>query len=283
MLFSTKSDFGSFFLAAVVSLAIDDDSPLGRTCRNFCFGLPTDSVHPKLAEQEDTRGGVIFVVTFANHPDPNVGDFLGMSLTTDNVRPSPKPNAWRVGDLTIARAFMGVSELVFCTAVLAVGKFHLGLELKRCKLCLFWSSCLEIKQVAAGALTRQPGNISASVGRGATSRELRASEKRESMRHSTQRHLHSEEQRGAIPDARRCDAGSHVYRTRVAIILRRSSRRAEHGNSVPNGHCAILRVRTFIIPRRPELCGSPHHPTRESVRRSSVKPFRQDRYATRRG
>src|ERR1700685_1104813 len=39
------------------------------------------------------------------------GDFLGMSLTTDNVRPSPKPNAWRVGDLTIAGAFMGVSEL----------------------------------------------------------------------------------------------------------------------------------------------------------------------------
>jgi hypothetical protein len=41
VLFSTKSDFGSFFLAAVVSLAINDDSPLGWTCRNFCFGLPT--------------------------------------------------------------------------------------------------------------------------------------------------------------------------------------------------------------------------------------------------
>ena len=54
------------------------------------------------------------------------GDFLGMSLTTDNVRPSPKPNAWRVGNLTIAGAFMGVSELVFCTAVLAIGKFRMG-------------------------------------------------------------------------------------------------------------------------------------------------------------
>ena len=31
VLFSTKSDFGSFFLAPVVSLAINDDSPLGRT------------------------------------------------------------------------------------------------------------------------------------------------------------------------------------------------------------------------------------------------------------
>jgi H+-transporting ATPase len=57
------------------------------------------------------------------------GDFLGMSLTTDNVRPSPTPNAWRVGNLTITGVFMGISELVFCTAVLAFGKFHLGLGL----------------------------------------------------------------------------------------------------------------------------------------------------------
>jgi H+-transporting ATPase len=57
------------------------------------------------------------------------GDFLGMALTTDNVRPSPLPNVWRVGRLTIAGVFMGLSELVFCGAVLAVGKFHLGLGL----------------------------------------------------------------------------------------------------------------------------------------------------------
>ena len=49
------------------------------------------------------------------------GDFLGMSLTTDNVRPSPTPCAWRVGSLTIAGVFMGISELLFCIAVLAVG------------------------------------------------------------------------------------------------------------------------------------------------------------------
>jgi hypothetical protein len=35
------------------------------------------------------------------------GDFLGMSLTTDNVRPSPMPNAWRIGNLTIAGVIMG--------------------------------------------------------------------------------------------------------------------------------------------------------------------------------
>ncbi|HEY1220530.1 MAG TPA: HAD-IC family P-type ATPase, partial [Bryobacteraceae bacterium] len=54
------------------------------------------------------------------------GDLLGMSLATDNVRPSPMPNAWRIGQLTIAGVFMGTCELVFCTAVLAIGEFRLG-------------------------------------------------------------------------------------------------------------------------------------------------------------
>jgi H+-transporting ATPase len=45
------------------------------------------------------------------------GDFLGMSLTTDNVRPSPAPNAWQIGNLTIAGVVMGIGELIFCTAV----------------------------------------------------------------------------------------------------------------------------------------------------------------------
>ncbi len=54
------------------------------------------------------------------------GDLLGMSLATDNVRPSPMPNAWRIGKLTIAGVFMGACELVFCIAVLAIAKFRLG-------------------------------------------------------------------------------------------------------------------------------------------------------------
>jgi H+-transporting ATPase len=65
------------------------------------------------------------------------GDFLGMSLTTDNVRPSPMPNAWRVGNLTIAGVFMGLSELVFCTAVLAIGKFRLGLGIETLRTLVF--------------------------------------------------------------------------------------------------------------------------------------------------
>jgi H+-transporting ATPase len=65
------------------------------------------------------------------------GDLLGMSLTTDNVRPSPMPNAWRIGALTIAGVFMGVSELIFCTAVLAFAKFRLGLGIETLRTVAF--------------------------------------------------------------------------------------------------------------------------------------------------
>ena len=65
------------------------------------------------------------------------GDLLGMSMTTDNVRPSPRPNAWRIGELTIAGVFMGISELVFCTAVLAIAKFRLGLGIETLRTLAF--------------------------------------------------------------------------------------------------------------------------------------------------
>jgi H+-transporting ATPase len=55
------------------------------------------------------------------------GDFLSMSLTTDNVRPSPMPNAWRVGSLTMAGIVMAMCLLAFCCGVLLVGKIGLGL------------------------------------------------------------------------------------------------------------------------------------------------------------
>jgi H+-transporting ATPase len=65
------------------------------------------------------------------------GDLLGMSLTTDNVRPSPTPNAWRIGALTIAGVFMGISELIFCTAALAIAKFRLGLGIEMLQTVAF--------------------------------------------------------------------------------------------------------------------------------------------------
>ena len=65
------------------------------------------------------------------------GDLLGMSLTTDNVRPSPLPNAWRIGKLTIAGVFTGISELLFCTAILAIAKFHLGFGIETLRTLAF--------------------------------------------------------------------------------------------------------------------------------------------------
>jgi H+-transporting ATPase len=58
-----------------------------------------------------------------------VGDFLAMSATTDNVRPSAKPNVWRIDNLTIAGLSMAACNLGFCCSVLAFGKFRLGLDL----------------------------------------------------------------------------------------------------------------------------------------------------------
>jgi H+-transporting ATPase len=55
------------------------------------------------------------------------GDFLAMALTTDNVRPSPMPNVWRIGALTTAGIIIGICQLVFCAGVLAVGKFGMNL------------------------------------------------------------------------------------------------------------------------------------------------------------
>ena len=55
------------------------------------------------------------------------GDFLGMSVTRDNVRRSIRPNHWQIGRLTAAGAVLGSCFLGFCTGVLLIGKFELGL------------------------------------------------------------------------------------------------------------------------------------------------------------
>jgi H+-transporting ATPase len=58
------------------------------------------------------------------------GDFLAMSLTTDRVRPSKTPNSWQIGGITIAGVILGTSFLAFSTAILAVGKFELHLNIE---------------------------------------------------------------------------------------------------------------------------------------------------------
>ena len=58
------------------------------------------------------------------------GDFLAMSSTTDNVRPSAMPNAWKIGNLTVAGVVLGLFDLAFCVGVLLVGKNYLQLDIE---------------------------------------------------------------------------------------------------------------------------------------------------------
>ena len=57
-----------------------------------------------------------------------IGDFLAMSSSTDNVRPSTSPNTWRIRNLTMAGIVLGLTDLLFCVACLASGKYLLGLD-----------------------------------------------------------------------------------------------------------------------------------------------------------
>jgi H+-transporting ATPase len=59
------------------------------------------------------------------------GDFLGMSVTTDNVRPSSAPSVWQIAKLTKAGVVMGLCFLAFCTGTLLIGKYSLGLSVGR--------------------------------------------------------------------------------------------------------------------------------------------------------
>ncbi len=57
-----------------------------------------------------------------------IGDFLAMSSSTDNVRPSSRPNTWRIRNLTIAGIALGAVDLIFCVSCLASGKYFFGLD-----------------------------------------------------------------------------------------------------------------------------------------------------------
>ena len=65
------------------------------------------------------------------------GEVLAMSLTTDSVRASPRPNAWRIGSLTGAGVILGVCQLAFSSAVLAIGKFGFNLEIDALRTLVF--------------------------------------------------------------------------------------------------------------------------------------------------
>ena len=57
------------------------------------------------------------------------GDFLAMSSTTDNVRPSRMPNSWRIDSLTIVGIMIGLFDLTFCVGLLILGSRVLKLDI----------------------------------------------------------------------------------------------------------------------------------------------------------
>ena len=56
------------------------------------------------------------------------GDFITMSLTTDRATPSPRPDVWRMREIFIAAAAIGLVKLAFSLAVVAVGGRYAGLD-----------------------------------------------------------------------------------------------------------------------------------------------------------
>ena len=57
-----------------------------------------------------------------------LGDFLAMSSSTDNVRPSRTPSVWRIGRLTVACLLMGLVDLIFCGSALSIAVYVLRLD-----------------------------------------------------------------------------------------------------------------------------------------------------------
>jgi H+-transporting ATPase len=55
------------------------------------------------------------------------GDFVTMSHAADRVTPSPRPNAWRIRNLTLAAIPLGLLRLCYYVSVLAAAWFALGL------------------------------------------------------------------------------------------------------------------------------------------------------------
>lgn len=55
-------------------------------------------------------------------------DFVSMARTADRATPSPRPNAWRLRNLTLATIPLAAFKFTFCLGVLATGTFYLRLS-----------------------------------------------------------------------------------------------------------------------------------------------------------
>jgi len=66
-----------------------------------------------------------------------LGDFIAMSLTTDNVAPSATPDVWRIRNLTMADIALGLCQLAFSTAIFSIGVFALRLSINALQTLAF--------------------------------------------------------------------------------------------------------------------------------------------------
>lgn len=64
-------------------------------------------------------------------------DFVKIALSTDNVRPSQKPESWNIGPLVKTAVFMGLLMLAEALALLAYGWHRLGLAGNQARLQTF--------------------------------------------------------------------------------------------------------------------------------------------------
>ncbi|HEY8334526.1 MAG TPA: HAD-IC family P-type ATPase, partial [Tardiphaga sp.] len=65
------------------------------------------------------------------------GDFLAMSSTTDNVRPSAMPNSWHIDTLTVVGIAIGMFDLAFCACALMIGAWVIKLDLDTLRTMTF--------------------------------------------------------------------------------------------------------------------------------------------------
>jgi H+-transporting ATPase len=70
-------------------------------------------------------------------------DFLTMSLSADRASPSPRPDVWRIGPITVAAVALGLVKLIFSTAVLAVGFFSFGLAIGPLRTLAFFAMIVD--------------------------------------------------------------------------------------------------------------------------------------------
>lgn len=89
----------------------------------LCFGLIVFGIFV-------TRPTLILLLLLAN-------DFVTMSLTTDNVRPSAKPNRWDVRALVVSGLLVAGCWLLVSFGVLIVGQYVLRLDIDRLQTLIF--------------------------------------------------------------------------------------------------------------------------------------------------